>query len=68
MKQTAVLFRKSEFYPDPVICAVFNYSNSLDTYQEIDRWKIRFVKKFPEFNNAEFTVEWVDVHSTENPV
>lgn len=63
MKRAIVLYRKSKFYPDPVLCGVFAYEENYTSaaQQRIDFWKQDFLTRFPEFKDAEFTQEYTDI-------
>ena len=60
MNQVAILHRKSKHYPEKVVCGVFKYADVNITERAMDQWKVVFVWKFPEFRDAEFTVEWTE--------
>ncbi len=63
MKRAIVLFRKSEFYPKPVLCGVWEYEeHELRAAEDrIAQWKNEFLSKLPEFKNAEFTADYTDI-------
>lgn len=62
-KRAIVLSRKSKFYPEPVLCGVFQYEDgsASSAEQRIEYWKDNFLRKFPEFKDAEFTQEYTDI-------
>lgn len=63
MKKVLVLFRKSKFYPDPVICGVIEIVDGsyIEAFRKRDAWVHNFTQKFPEFKDANFTHEEVEV-------
>lgn len=61
--QALALFRKSDFHPTPVLCCIIpvheeNWSNAIS---RAERWKVDFVKKFPEFSQAYFFSEETEI-------
>jgi hypothetical protein len=60
VKEAAILYRKSKHWPDKIACGIFVYVDYDTTYMVIERWKAEFVEKFPEFRDAEFTVDWTE--------
>lgn len=62
-KKALVYFRKSEFHPDPVICCVIPVVDGAWTVaqERADRWKDQFLRKFPEFKDAEFYTEETEI-------
>jgi len=60
MPQVAILFRKSKHYPEKVICGVFDGADDGEVLKGIATWKLSFFSRFPEFREAEFSIEWVD--------
>lgn len=54
-----VLFRKSSFHPEPVVCAVFRVKDGfyVDAKSRILNWQEEFIRRFPEFKSADFYTE-----------
>jgi len=63
MKKVLILFRKSKFYPDPVICGVIEIIDGsyIEAFQKRDAWIRDFTQKFPEFKDTTFSTEEVEV-------
>ena len=61
-RQALALFRKSSFHHEPVICCVIPVPDSWSEAKgRADRWQVDFLRKFPEFKNAEFYTEETEI-------
>ncbi len=58
-----VLSRHSKFYPTPVQCCVVEVQdqNYVVAMNKLKEWEKQFVKRFPEFQEARFTIEEVEM-------
>lgn len=59
-KECLVMFRRSDFHPQPVICCVVPIPDGscwAVAKERALRWKDEFQRKFPEFKQSEFYTE-----------
>jgi len=63
MKKVLILYRKSKFYPDPVVCCAIEVIDGsyVDAMRQRDAWVHNFTQKFPEFKDATFSTEETEV-------
>jgi hypothetical protein len=62
-KHALVYFRKSSFHPEPVVCCVIPVPDGAWSMAKdrAERWKEQFLRKFPEFKNADFYTEETEI-------
>lgn len=57
--RVTILYRRSKFYPDPVVCGVFSGPDQL---RQISGWIEDFLVRFPEFGSATFDQVGADLY------
>lgn len=57
-----IMYRESKMFPGRVVCGVFlRVGDDVEYKDQISKWQPAFIAKFPEFQDATFTVQETEI-------
>lgn len=57
-----IMTRESKHFDGPVVCGVFlRVGDDVEYKEQVSKWQTSFIKEFPEFRDAHFTLEETEI-------